>query len=103
MTIDIKYLELISEEIKSLKRILIEKEKPFLTMDEASTYMGLPKNTLYQYTSKNLLPYYKTGKRVYFKIEELNEFILNENNRYPSIKEITRERDRNGLAKYTSR
>ncbi len=92
MTIDIKYLELISEEIKSLKRILIEKEKPFLTMDEASTYMGLPKNTLYQYTSKNLLPYYKTGKRVYFKIEELNDFILNKKKRYASRNEITREK-----------
>ncbi len=97
MAIDIKYLELISEEIKSLKRILIEKEKPFLTMDEASTYMGLPKNTLYQYTSKNLLPYYKTGKRVYFKIEELNDFILNKKNRYASRKEIISEKTKSFL------
>jgi len=92
MEIDDKYLQIISEEIKSLKKILVEKEKPFLTMDEASKYMGLPKNTLYQYTSKNLLPYYKTGKRVYFKIEELNDFILNKKNRYASTKEITGEK-----------
>ena len=61
-------------------------------MEEASTYMGLPKNTLYQYTSRNLLPYYKTGKRVYFKIEDLNQFILNEQNRYASQEELNREK-----------
>ena len=92
MVIENKYIDSIFEQLESLKRILVEKEKPFLSMEEASTYMGLPKNTLYQYTSKNLLPYYKTGKRVYFKIEDLNQFILNKQNRFASIDEISREK-----------
>ena len=92
MVVDKKNMESIFEQLESLKRIIVEKEKPFFSMEEASAYMGLPKNTLYQYTSKNLLPYYKTGKRVYFKIDDLNQFILNEQNRYASIEELNREK-----------
>ncbi len=44
--------------------------------------MGIPKNTLYYYTHRQVIPYYKTGKRVFFKKEDLVAFILNEKNRY---------------------
>ncbi len=66
MVVDQRDMERIFEQLESLKKMIVETEKPFFSMDEASAYMGLPKNTLYQYTSRNLLPYYKTGKRAYF-------------------------------------
>jgi len=92
LAVDKKHIESLFEQIESLKRIILEKEKPFLSMEEASGYLGLPKNTLYQYTSKKVLPYYKIGKRVYFKIDDLNQFILNEQNRFASIEELNREK-----------
>ena len=57
-------------------------------MDEASDYLSIPKNTLYQYSSNNQIPYYKQGKKVFFSIEELNNFILDKSNRFMSRQEM---------------
>jgi len=46
-----------------------------LTIDEAAEYLKLNKRTLYRYTSTNKIPFYKTGKRIYFKREHLNEYM----------------------------
>ena len=65
--------------------MLIEKKKPFLSIDEASQYLGISKNTLYSYTSKGILPFYKMQRRkIYFRIEDIDEFVLNEKNRMKS-------------------
>jgi len=49
-----------------------------LNIKEASEYLQIPKATLYGYTCKGVLPYYKPQeRRVYFKVEDLNNFILN--------------------------
>ncbi len=79
----------ILDELRSLKNILIEKKKPFLNIDQASDYLGISKNTLYGYTSKGVVPFYKLqGRRLYFKIEDLNKFVLNSKNRVSSMGEI---------------
>ncbi len=79
----------ILDELRSLKSIIIEKHKPFLNIDQASNYLGIPKNTLYGYTSKGIIPFYKLqGRRLYFKIEDLDKFVLNSKNRYSSQEEI---------------
>ena len=72
-----------------IKKAVIEREKPFLSIDEAAEYLGISKNTLYGYTHQNVLPFYKLqGRRVYFKVDDLNDFILNDKNRRKSAKEI---------------
>ncbi len=79
----------ILDELRSLRSIIIEKEKPFLTLLEAAKYLGISKNTLYGYTSKQIIPFYKLqGRRLYFKIEDLDNFVLNSKNRHSSQKEI---------------
>jgi len=56
--------------------------KPFLSIYEAALYTKLPKSTLYFYTAKNRIPHYKlNGRRLYFKIEDLDRFILNPDNK----------------------
>ena len=56
--------------------------KPFLSLEETADYLNLSRNTVYSYTYRKLIPIYKLkGRKLYFKIEELNEFILNEKNR----------------------
>jgi excisionase family DNA binding protein len=52
-----------------------ELNKPYLSLEEAANYLSLKKSTIYQYTSKNLIPHYKFRRRILFKISELNEFI----------------------------
>ena len=68
--------------IKELKE-LIRENKPFLGMDEAAEYLGISKAALYVYTSKGRIPFYKLyGRRNYFSVRDLNEFVLNEKNRF---------------------
>jgi excisionase family DNA binding protein len=81
--------ELILQKLESIEKILVEKEKPFLTLLEAAKYLGISKNTLYGYTSKQIIPFYKLqGRRLYFKIEDLDNFVLNSNNRHSCLEEI---------------
>ncbi len=84
--------EKILSKLIRIEKALSQKEKPFLNIVEASEYLKLPKATLYSYTSRGIIPYHKLNdRRVYFSIEDLNEFILNKKNRYKSNSEIEAE------------
>ncbi len=50
--------------------------KNYLTVQEAADFLGLSVQYIYQLTSGKRVPYYKPfGNRVYFKREELEQFI----------------------------
>lgn len=62
----------------------------FLSLKEAAEYMYLAKATLYKMTMKKTIPFYKpNGRRVYFLIEDLDNFIMR--NRIKSETELDRE------------
>ncbi len=44
-------------------------------MDETAKYLKISKPTLYGMTSKRALPYYKHGHRIYFRKDDLDEWI----------------------------
>jgi len=44
-------------------------------MNEAAKYLKISKQTLYGMTSKRILPHYKHGHRIYFRKNELDEWI----------------------------
>lgn len=47
-----------------------------MTFEAACEYLGVTSGQMYQYTHKNLLPFYKPfGKRLYFKKSEINAII----------------------------
>ncbi len=80
---------LVLEKLNVLQQSLNVKDKPFLSMDEASEYLGISKNTLYGYTSKGIIPYYKPqNRKIFFKVEELNKFVLDKKNKFTSNQEI---------------
>lgn len=58
------------------------------TMDikEAAEYLFLAPQTLYGYTSKRIIPFYKTSKRIVFKKSDLDEYLFS--HRYKSSKEL---------------
>jgi len=64
-------------------------QKPYLSLEETCEYLSLKKPTLYQYTSKHILPFYKIRRKILFKVTELNEFI--ENHRIKTNAEIEAE------------
>ncbi|KAA3618546.1 MAG: DNA-binding protein [Calditrichaeota bacterium] len=82
-------LEKIFLSLQNIERVVFKKEKPFLNMEETDDYLCLSKQTLYAYTSRNVIPYYNLqGRRVNFKIEDLNNFVLKKNNRVMRQEEI---------------
>lgn len=52
-----------------------EPVKKYLTLEEASNYLGLSKKTLYQFTHKKTIPYYKPNRNIYFNVEDLDKWI----------------------------
>ena len=69
--------ELIQGAVKNAVRNA-QKEKPtdeLMDVDQASKFLHLTKQTLYGLTSERLIPYLKRGKRIYFKREELLNWI----------------------------
>ena len=47
-----------------------------LTITEASKFLNLAKQTLYGFTSKNLIPFIKKGKKLYFRKSDLDKWLL---------------------------
>ncbi|MCK5050635.1 MAG: helix-turn-helix domain-containing protein [Candidatus Cloacimonetes bacterium] len=65
-------------------------ESPFLSLQEASEYLKLKPSTLYSYTHKRVIPFYKLrGRKIYFRKEDLDNFIMNDMNLVKSKKQIT--------------
>ncbi len=86
---DEQFNQIILEKLDSIQKTLVEKEKPFLSIDQASEYLGISKNTLYGYTSKGILPFYKPqNRKIFFRIEDLNQFVLDKKNKRISQDEI---------------
>ncbi|MGC6413596.1 MAG: helix-turn-helix domain-containing protein [Bacteroidia bacterium] len=55
-----------------------QKAKPtdeLMDVNQASKFLHLAKQTLYGLTSERLIPYLKRGKRIYFKKEELLNWV----------------------------
>jgi len=69
-----------------------KKESPFLTLPEASEYLKLAKQTIYQYCHNKIIPYYKPNNRnIYFRKTDLDNFILNKDNFFKSNSQIKSE------------
>lgn len=62
-------------------------ESNFVTLERAAQILGLSTGTMYQYTHRRIIPFYKpNGRMIYFKVTELMEFI--ESSRRSSVDEI---------------
>jgi excisionase family DNA binding protein len=66
--------------IDALKEVLsgdvISKiNKPFMDFQETCVFLGVSASCLYKYRMNNIVPYYKTGKKLYFKKEDLEQYL----------------------------
>ncbi len=85
-------LEKIITNQNKLEALLLLKDRPHLSFEQAVEYLCIPAGTLRTYCSKKLLPYYRINqRRVYFKVDDLNKFVCNELNRQKSEEEIREE------------
>lgn len=73
---------MILEKLERIERLLlgnldkhkIDSDEP-LTITEAAEFLGLSKQTIYGFTSRNLIPYSKPGKRIYFLKADLLNYL----------------------------
>jgi excisionase family DNA binding protein len=47
-----------------------------MNISEVATYIKVAKTTVYGMTHRNTIPHYKSGKRLYFKKEDIDEWIF---------------------------
>lgn len=74
-----KYVEaieqLIVQKFDELKTIT----KPFLTVEELASYLGVKTSYIYKMTHNREIPFYKPGgKMIYFNREEIDEWVLSQ-------------------------
>lgn len=50
-------------------------EDKFINAAAAAKLLGIGKNTIYHLTMRKTIPFYKTGKRLYFSANELTNYI----------------------------
>lgn len=50
-------------------------QESFLGVDEAASFLGIAKATLYGKCSKKLVPHFKQGKKLYFGQSELAKYL----------------------------
>ncbi|MBI5538937.1 MAG: helix-turn-helix domain-containing protein [Bacteroidia bacterium] len=69
-----EYMQLNQEILANFKSPEAENEKnntEIMDIDEAAIYLKMAKQTVYSMTSKKTLPYFKRGKRIFFRKVEL--------------------------------
>lgn len=87
---DANTIELKLENIEKLLNSQAFTNKSILNINEIAQYTGLSKLYLYKLTSKNTIPHYKpNGKHVYFKKEEIDNWLLR--NRQSTNEELENE------------
>ena len=75
------------EQTKSKSPTLAERSQEIIPLEQAARILGLSTGTMYQYTFRKTIPYYKpNGRKVYFKVKDLIAFM--EKGRRASIDEI---------------
>jgi len=67
-------------------------QREFLTALETASYLGYSIKTIYHYTFNRTLPFYKLqGRKLFFKISDLEAFVLGSQNLVKSKEQIKEE------------
>jgi excisionase family DNA binding protein len=56
-------------------------ENQIMDIDEVAAYIKVAKATVYGMTHQDILPYYKSGKKLYFKKDEIDEWVFSHRNK----------------------
>ena len=84
--------------LKSCLHEILDEKKPIeknndsdkpMSVKEAGEFLNLARQTLYGYTSKNLIPFFKRGKKLYFYKKDLINWLSECRNK--SSSEIKKE------------
>jgi excisionase family DNA binding protein len=82
-------LQNVLQKLDRIEKALLKKEKPFINVEQLSKYLGISRNTIYSKIKQ--IPHYKLGKKLMFKVSEIDEMVLDERNRIKTQNEIEEE------------
>ena len=70
--------EYFDQKFSELKNIFSQgsSEENFINIKESSTYLDSSVQTIYRLVSQDKIPYYKTGKKLYFLKSDLRKWII---------------------------
>ena len=72
--------KIINEKLDRIENMLKQQhalQKPLLPFSDACIYLDLSASNMYKHTSAGSIPFYKpNGKKIYFKREDLDQWIL---------------------------
>jgi hypothetical protein len=67
-------------------------QSPFLSLKEACDYLKLKPATLYAYNNKRIIPFYRRrSRKVFYRKDDLDNFILRNTNLVKSAQQIETE------------
>ena len=69
-------MEDVLKELREIKALSLLSAKNVLTIEEVSKLTDLSVSCLYKKTCAKEIPYYKKDKRIYFKRQEIEEWML---------------------------
>jgi len=81
----------ILKELKEIKDAMKGTCKPFMNLENCANYIGISKNSLYSKTSKNEIPFYRVGKRIFFCKIEVDKWILDHQKKIRSNAEVDQQ------------
>jgi excisionase family DNA binding protein len=96
--------ELIMEKLNSIEKLVLQRNQPtsnvirteikvhdIMNLAQVCEYISVSKSNIYKFTSSRTIPHFKTGKRIYFKRLEIDEWLTK--NKIKTKAEIEREVD----------
>ena len=70
----------------------------FFTVEELANFLRVKRSTVYSWTHRKLIPYFKHGNRIYFLKKHVEAFVFNENNFHKSMTQLSAEAFRERLS-----
>lgn len=65
-----------NDKLDRIEQLAMIGSKTVLDLSEAAVFTGYSESHLYNLTSKRLIPHYKKNRKLYFKKQELEEWML---------------------------
>ena len=71
-------MDKIEDRLENIERLLLIANRNVFGVSEAALFLGLSQARVYHLTSAKEIPHYKKGKSVYFRRDELEEWMTEE-------------------------
>lgn len=85
------------EKLEAIERGVFKASKDVFNVQECADYMGVSKNVLYKWTSRNEIQHHKVGRHIFFKKADIGNFL--ERYRVPCKADFIQQQTEKGLRK----